>query len=80
MTKFSLKNAVFTGFKERKSPFDLEIPDSFNGKVIVFCHGFMGYKDWGCWNLVQDYFVSLGFGLAILVVEEQYFCLASTLL
>lgn len=62
MTKFSLTNAVFTGFKERESPFDLEIPDSFNGKVIVFCHGFMGYKDWGCWNLVQDYFVSLGFG------------------
>jgi pimeloyl-ACP methyl ester carboxylesterase len=62
MTKFSLTNAVFTGFKERKSPFDLEIPDSFIGKVIVFCHGFMGYKDWGCWNLVQAHFVNLGFG------------------
>ncbi len=62
MTKFSLTNAVFKCFKERKSPFDLEIPDSFNGKVIVFCHGFMGYKDWGCWNLVQKHFVNLGFG------------------
>ena len=50
------------GFKKRNSPFDLEIPDSFNGKLIVFCHGFMGYKDWGCWNLVQEHFVNLGFG------------------
>lgn len=28
----------------------------------MFCHGFMGYKDWGCWNLVQEHFVNLGFG------------------
>jgi pimeloyl-ACP methyl ester carboxylesterase len=62
MTNISLSNAVFTGFKGRKSPFDLEIPDSFHGKLVVFCHGFMGYKDWGCWNLVQKHFVSQGFG------------------
>jgi pimeloyl-ACP methyl ester carboxylesterase len=61
MTNISLSNAVFTGYNGRKSPFDLEIPDSFNGKLVVFCHGFMGYKDWGCWNLVQEHFVNLGF-------------------
>lgn len=32
-----------------------------NKKVIIFCHGFKGFKDWGCWNLVANYFVNNGF-------------------
>jgi uncharacterized protein len=24
--------------------------------VIIFCHGYKGYKDWGCWNLVGTEF------------------------
>ena len=29
--------------------------------VVVFCHGYKGYKDWGAWNLVADEFASKGF-------------------
>jgi len=29
---------------------------------IIFIHGFMGFKDWGAWHLVQAYFVNKGFG------------------
>lgn len=57
-----LKNQIYIGSNGRESLVDLTIPDQFNGKLIVFAHGFMGYKDWGCWNLVSDFFVSLGYG------------------
>ena len=26
--------------------------------IVVFCHGYKGYKDWGCWNLVAQKFAS----------------------
>ena len=29
--------------------------------VIIFCHGYKGYKDWGAWNLVADRFAENGF-------------------
>lgn len=29
--------------------------------VVVFCHGYKGFKDWGAWNLVADQFVEEGF-------------------
>ena len=30
-------------------------------KVIVFCHGYKGYKDWGAWNLMAARLSDLGF-------------------
>ena len=32
-----------------------------NKNLIIFCHGFKGFKDWGCWNLVSNYFCQRGF-------------------
>ena len=32
-----------------------------SNNLVVFCHGFKGFKDWGCWNLVADLFVENGF-------------------
>ena len=29
--------------------------------LVVFCHGFKGFKDWGCWNLVANLFAENGF-------------------
>ncbi|CAG5078383.1 alpha/beta hydrolase family protein [Parvicella tangerina] len=28
--------------------------------MVVFCHGYKGYKDWGAWNLVADHFSKNG--------------------
>lgn len=25
-------------------------------KIVIFCHGYKGYKDWGAWNLVAEEF------------------------
>ena len=57
-----LTNEIYIGANNRESLIDLFIPENFNHKVIIFSHGFMGFKDWGCWNLVQDYFTKLGYG------------------
>lgn len=29
--------------------------------VVIFCHGYKGFKDWGCWNLVAEEFANEGF-------------------
>ena len=55
------KNKEFVGSANRKSLFDCRIP--VNAKaVIIFIHGYKGYKDWGAWNLLEDRFLELGFG------------------
>lgn len=58
----NLRNHLYTGARNKKGLIDLFLPDHFSGKLILFVHGYMGYKDWGAWNLVQDYFTQLGFG------------------
>ena len=57
-----MKNAIYIGSNNRQSLIDFEIPEKFNEEIVVFIHGFMGFKDWGAWNLVQDFFTSHGFG------------------
>lgn len=59
---FSKKNEQFIGADNRASLFDLTIPQNWNKKLIVFSHGYMGYKDWGAWNLMEDFFVQHDFG------------------
>ena len=28
--------------------------------IVIFCHGYKGYKDWGSWNLMAKYFAENG--------------------
>jgi pimeloyl-ACP methyl ester carboxylesterase len=58
----NLKSQIFKGANGKESFLDLQIPDSFSGKLVLFVHGYTGFKDWGYWNFVQAYFVNLGFG------------------
>ncbi|MGB0915595.1 MAG: hypothetical protein ACPGVI_05955 [Crocinitomicaceae bacterium] len=60
--KKDINNAIFTGAENKKSLYDLAIPNDWNGKLVIFIHGYMGYKDWGCWNLVQDFFTQNQYG------------------
>tara|TARA_B100001287_G_scaffold249356_1_gene229153 strand:+ start:684 stop:1508 length:825 start_codon:yes stop_codon:yes gene_type:complete len=57
-----LNNNIFYGAEEKGSLIDLELPYNFNGQIIIFIHGFMGFKDWGAWHLVQDFFIKMGYG------------------
>ncbi len=40
---------------------DLSFNNINSDKLVIFCHGYKGYKDWGCWNLVADLFAENGF-------------------
>lgn len=62
MKELILRNEIYIGSNNRESLIDLHIPENFKGDLIVFSHGYMGFKDWGCWNLMQDFFVMQGFG------------------
>ena len=59
--KVNIINGRYVGSVNRESLFDLIIPIHSNGQLIIFVHGFMGFKDWGAWHLVQDYFTNKGF-------------------
>ena len=40
---------------------DLTKPFEYHDKnLIIFCHGYKGFKDWGCWNLMADKFAQNG--------------------
>lgn len=56
MEKISLVNDMFIGSDNRKSLIDLEIPPNFNNHLVLFVHGYMGFKDWGAWNQMQEFF------------------------
>ena len=54
-------NHFYSGASNRTSLYDLSIPNTWNNQLVIFIHGYMGYKDWGCWNLVSSYFNKKGF-------------------
>ncbi len=54
-------NKQIEGSNGRPTVFDCQIPESPKA-VIVFAHGYKGYKDWGAWHLMQQFFVQQQFG------------------
>lgn len=36
-------------------------PEKKKQPIIVFCHGYKGFKDWGAWNLMAEAFAEKGF-------------------
>lgn len=57
-------NLIYKGSNGKASGYDLAIPDNFNGTLIYFIHGYKGYKNWGAWDLISDYFYDKGYGFA----------------
>ncbi|MEN9699991.1 MAG: hypothetical protein RLZZ301_1189 [Bacteroidota bacterium] len=55
-----MSNSCYSGAEGRQSLYELSYAASAN-ELIVFVHGFMGFKDWGAWHLVQAAFVAAGF-------------------
>jgi len=53
---------TYIGSTDREALIELAIPDKFNQNLLVFVHGYMGFKDWGAWNLMKDYFLNKGYG------------------
>ncbi|WP_445954980.1 alpha/beta hydrolase family protein [Yeosuana sp.] len=37
------------------------LANGFPKPIIIFCHGYKGFKDWGAWNLMANAFAEAGF-------------------
>ena len=60
----SVKSEFVVASSKHNTPITLDInyaDGALNRSLILFCHGFKGFKDWGHFNLMADYFVEQGF-------------------
>ncbi len=55
------KNIQLTGAEGRPFLMDLYTSDNPKGHLIILCHGFKGFKDWGCWHEMAKYFTGEGY-------------------
>lgn len=37
------------------------LANTTNNPIIIFCHGYKGFKDWGAWNIMAERFANAGF-------------------
>lgn len=52
-----IKNLEIQGQHNRPILLDLFYIENTSPKdIVIFCHGYKGYKDWGAWNLVAEKF------------------------
>ncbi len=42
-------------------PIGIDVRGNPQAPTVVYVHGFCGFKDWGAWNLVADWFADKGF-------------------
>ncbi|MFT6166861.1 MAG: dienelactone hydrolase [Vicingaceae bacterium] len=55
-------NTWFVGAENRKSPISIYYPKQREkAEIVLFAHGFKGYKDWGHFPLIQQYLAEKGF-------------------
>ncbi len=56
------KNFVLERINKKPITYDVSyLPNNQPKPIVIFCHGYKGYKDWGCWNLVAQEFAKQGF-------------------
>lgn len=56
------KNKSLPGLHGRPIPTDVFYTEEGKSKpVLLFCHGYKGFKDWGAWNLMAETFAKKGF-------------------
>ncbi len=57
-----IKNIVLNGKHNKPIVADCFFKADQKAKpIVIFCHGYKGFKDWGAWNLVAEKFAEAGF-------------------
>ncbi|WP_299047932.1 alpha/beta fold hydrolase [uncultured Polaribacter sp.] len=57
-----LKNLIVTGKHQKPIVTDVFYKENHQPKkVVIFCHGYKGFKDWGPWNLLATQYADVGF-------------------
>lgn len=58
----TLKNIAISGKNNKPIITDLFYIENNQAKeIVIFCHGYKGYKDWGAWNLAAEVFAKQNF-------------------
>lgn len=57
-------NLIYHGYNQREGLYDLFTSDNSSDILTVFVHGYMGYKDWGAWNLMCEELAKRRFAVA----------------
>lgn len=53
--KMIKESSVITRANKKSILLDVTfVEDNKPKPIVIFCHGYKGYKDWGCWNLLAD--------------------------
>lgn len=55
------QQGTYIGAEGKPAAYDIQYSENQKRPLVVFCHGFNGFKDWGAFNLMSDYFVQKGF-------------------
>ncbi|MGB3344746.1 MAG: alpha/beta fold hydrolase [Aequorivita sp.] len=57
------KNLILESKGKRPILYDVYRPKSeaLSTPLVIFCHGYKGFKDWGAWHLVAEAFAEAGF-------------------
>ncbi len=56
------ENLVLTAENKKPILYDLYYKKSSSPiPLVIFCHGYKGFKDWGAWHLVAEAFANAGF-------------------
>ncbi len=62
MKSMNKKNCVLKGKHGKPIVADIYIKNVEEKKpVVIFCHGYKGFKDWGSWELTAEAFANAGF-------------------
>lgn len=57
-----IKNQIITGSCEKPILVDVFFNENSQPKpIVIFCHGYKGFKDWGAWNLMAETFANSDF-------------------
>lgn len=56
------KNKILTSKDKKPILFDVYYRETEKPQpLVIFCHGYKGFKDWGAWHLVAEAFANSGF-------------------
>jgi len=55
-----MKNFTIPGYDDKPMLCDLFLPENKDATVVIFSHGFKGFKDWGAFNEIASYFQHAG--------------------
>jgi len=57
-----VKNRILTRKNDKSILIDYFFKkDGLAKPIVIFCHGYKGFKDWGAWNLVAEAFAKAGY-------------------